>query len=52
MAEGVPIVDGAIPGMPIPGMAMPDRSIIIAFAMFRLHKGTSAGMPVLRARPG
>ena len=52
MAEGVPIVDGAIPGMPIPGIAMPVRSIIIAFAMFKTPFGTSAGMPVHRARPG
>jgi hypothetical protein len=33
MPDGEPIVEGAIPGMPIPGIAMPVRSIIIAFAI-------------------
>jgi hypothetical protein len=33
MPLGEPIVEGAIPGMPIPGIAMPVRSIIIAFAI-------------------
>jgi hypothetical protein len=33
MPDGDPIVEGAIPGMPIPGIAMPVRSIIIAFAI-------------------
>jgi hypothetical protein len=36
-AVGIPVVeltpDGAIPGMPMPGIAMPVRSIIIALAM-------------------
>jgi len=35
MPAGEPTVEGAIPGIPIPGIAMPVRSIIIAFAMFQ-----------------
>lgn len=53
MPVGAPTAGDAIPGIPMPGIAIPVRSIIIAFAIsFTPLERTSAGPPVLRASPG